>query len=44
MTSTRLPGKVLELLEESPIIDYQLKRMGKSKPAQRVVVATRKPL
>jgi spore coat polysaccharide biosynthesis protein SpsF (cytidylyltransferase family) len=40
MNSTRLPGKVLELLEESPLIDYQLQRIGKSKLVQRVVVAT----
>jgi spore coat polysaccharide biosynthesis protein SpsF (cytidylyltransferase family) len=40
MTSTRLPGKVLQLLEESPLIDYQLQRISKSKLVQRIVVAT----
>ncbi len=44
MTSTGLPEKVLELLEESPIIDYRLQRISESKLVQRVVVATHKPL
>lgn len=40
MTSTRLPGKVLESIEESTLIDYQLQRISKCKLVQRIVVAT----
>lgn len=40
MSSTRLPGKVLQSLEEKPMIDYQLQRISKCKFVQKIVVAT----
>jgi len=40
MSSTRLPGKVLELLGEIPLIEYQLQRITKAKKVQKIVVAT----
>jgi len=40
MSSTRLPGKVLELLGDIPLIEYQLQRIAKAKQVQKVVVAT----
>lgn len=40
MSSTRLPGKVLEPLGEIPLIEYQLRRIKKAKHVQKIVVAT----
>ena len=40
LSSTRLPGKVLQSLEEKPMIDYQLLRISKCKFVRKIVVAT----
>ncbi len=40
MSSTRLPGKVLELLGKVPLIEYQLRRIKEAKLVQEIVVAT----
>ena len=40
MSSTRLPGKVMELLGKVPLIEYQLRRIQEAKLVQETVVAT----
>ena len=40
MSSTRLPGKVLQEINGMPMIHWQLKRISKAKSLSEVVVAT----
>uniref|UniRef100_UPI00404767C8 cytidylyltransferase domain-containing protein n=1 Tax=Algoriphagus sp. TaxID=1872435 RepID=UPI00404767C8 len=40
MGSSRLPGKVMKVIQGKPMIDYQLKRLCKSKLINKIVVAT----
>ena len=40
MSSTRLPGKVLNLLAEKPVLDHVVRRVQQSKYIKKVVVAT----
>ena len=40
MSSTRLPGKVLELVNGMPVIYWQIERIKKSSMNLRIVVAT----
>ena len=40
MGSKRLPGKVMKMLNGKPMIEYQLKRLAKTKSISKIVVAT----
>ena len=40
MNSSRLPGKVLEIVEGKPIIEWQFERLSLSRLVDEVVVAT----
>ena len=42
MESVRLPGKVMKLINGTPMIELIIKRLKKSKEANEVVVATSK--
>ena len=42
MGSTRLPGKVLKLINKKPMIELLLKRLSKSKELNEIIVATSK--
>lgn len=40
MTSTRLPGKVLETVLDKPLLEYQIERLRRVKLADEIVIAT----
>lgn len=40
MGSTRLPGKVMRLVQERPLLDYLLERLGQVKEADAIAVLT----
>lgn len=40
MSSTRLPGKVLSLINDKPMIYWQVKRIQQAKKINRIIVAT----
>lgn len=40
MNSQRFPGKVLEIIEKKPVIQWQIERLKKSKFINKIVVAT----
>ena len=40
MTSTRLPGKVLKLVLNKPLLEYQIERLQRVRNADMIVVAT----
>ena len=42
MGSTRLPGKVLKKIDGIPLLEYQIKRIKKSKTIDNVIIATTK--
>ena len=42
MGSTRLPGKVLKKINSIPLLEYQIKRIKKSKTIDNVIIATTK--
>lgn len=42
MGSTRLPGKVLKKINGIPLLEYQIKRIKKSKTIDNVIIATTK--
>ncbi len=40
MTSTRLPGKVLKMVLNKPLLEYQIERLKRIKTADAIVIAT----
>ena len=42
MGSTRLPGKVLKKINGIPLLEYQIKRIKKSKTIENIIIATTK--
>lgn len=40
MTSTRLPGKVLKMVLDKPLLEYQIERLRRIKLADEIVIAT----
>jgi spore coat polysaccharide biosynthesis protein SpsF len=40
MSSTRLPGKVLKILQGKPMISHQIERISKSKKIDKLIIAT----
>ena len=40
MTSTRLPGKVMAIVNKKPLIEWQIQRILRSKSVEKLVVAT----
>lgn len=40
MTSTRLPGKILKQVLSKPLLEYQIERLRRIKPADGIMIAT----
>lgn len=40
MGSTRLPGKVLNKVQDKPLLEYQIDRVKKAKTIDEIVIAT----